>query len=75
MVPYWVDQSQSQGVFPKKTLYNSCREYEVDRGMNFCHGVLDISRDHIFSSMGAFVEGVLHTLFVMQHFPSPFIFH
>jgi hypothetical protein len=39
MVPYWVDQSPSQGVFPKKTLSKSCNEYEVDGGMTFGHGV------------------------------------
>jgi hypothetical protein len=32
MVPYWVGQSQSQGMFPKKTLSRSCNEYEVDWG-------------------------------------------
>jgi hypothetical protein len=60
MVPYWVDQSPSQGMFPKKTLSKSCKEYEVNVGMTFGHGVLDISRAHIVSFMGAFVEGVLH---------------
>jgi hypothetical protein len=72
MVPYWVDQSPSQGVFPKKTLSKSCNEYEVDGGMTFGHGVLDISRAHIVSFMGAFVEGVLHPSFAMQHFSKPF---
>jgi hypothetical protein len=75
MVPYWVGQSPSQGVFPKKTLSNSCSEYEVDGGMTFGHGVLDISRAHIVSFMGAFVEGVLHPSFAMQHFSKPFYFH
>jgi hypothetical protein len=42
MVPYWIDQSPIQGVFPKKTLFNSCSEYEVDGGMTFGHGVVDI---------------------------------
>jgi hypothetical protein len=28
--------------------------------MNFGNGVLDISRAHIVSFMGAFVEGVFH---------------
>jgi hypothetical protein len=63
MVPYWVGQSPSQGVFPKKTLSKSCSEYEVDGGMNFGHGVLDISRAHIVSSMGTFVDCMLQTLF------------
>jgi hypothetical protein len=31
--------------------------------MNFGHGVLDISRDHIVLFMGAFMEGVLHPSF------------
>jgi hypothetical protein len=74
MVPYWVFQSPSQGVFPKKTLSKSCSEYEVDGGMSFGHGFLDISRDHIVSFMGAFVEGVFHPLFAMQPFPKPFYF-
>jgi hypothetical protein len=30
MVPYWVGEFPSQGVFPKKTLSKSCSEYEVD---------------------------------------------
>jgi hypothetical protein len=75
MVPYWVGQSPSQGVFPKKTLTKSCREYEVDWGRTFGHGVLDVSRAHIVSSMGAFVEGVLCPSFAMQHFSKPFICH
>jgi hypothetical protein len=58
MVPYWVGQSPSQGVFSKKNLSKSCSEYEVDGGMTFDHRVLDISRAHIVSFMGAFVEGV-----------------
>jgi hypothetical protein len=47
-------------VFPKKTLSRPCSEYEVDLGSTFGNGVLDISRAHIVSFMGAFVEGVLH---------------
>jgi hypothetical protein len=39
----------------------------------FRHGVLYIIRDHIVSFMGAFVEGVLHPSFTMQHFSKPFI--
>jgi hypothetical protein len=27
MVPYWVGQSPSQGMFPKKNPYKSCNEY------------------------------------------------
>jgi hypothetical protein len=42
--------------------------------MTFGNGVLDISRAHNVSSMGAFVEGVLHPLFVIQHFFEPFYF-
>jgi hypothetical protein len=72
MVPYWVDQSPSQGVFPKKTLAKACSECEVDWSKTFVHGVLDISRAHIVSFMGAFVEGVLHPSFAMQHFSQPF---
>jgi hypothetical protein len=60
MVTYWVGQSPSQGMFPKKTLSRSCNEYEVDWGKTLGHGVLDISRVHIVSFMGAFVVGVLH---------------
>jgi hypothetical protein len=60
MVPYWVGQSPSQGMFPKKTLSRSCNEYEVDWGKTLGNGVLDISRVHIVSFMGAFVEGELH---------------
>jgi hypothetical protein len=73
MVSYWVGQSPSQGVFSKKTLSKSCSEYEVDWGSTFGHGVLAISRAHIVSSMGAFVEGVLRHLFAMQRFSKPFI--
>jgi hypothetical protein len=63
-------------VFPKKTLSKPCSEYEVDGGMTFGHGVLDISRDHIVSSMVSFLEGVLHPSFATQHFSNPFIsFH
>jgi hypothetical protein len=60
MVPYWVDQSLSQGMFPKKTLSKPCNDYEVDWGKTLGYGVFDISRVHIVSFMGAFVEGVLH---------------
>jgi hypothetical protein len=35
-------------------------------------GFLDISRAHIVSFKGTFVEGVLHPLFAMQHFSKPF---
>jgi hypothetical protein len=63
MVPYWVGRFPSQGVLSKKTLSRPCSEYEVDGGRTFGHGVPDISRAHIVSFMGAFVEGVLH-LFV-----------
>ena len=61
-------------MFPNKTLSKSCSEYEVDWGNTFGHGVLDISRDYIVSFMGAFVEGVLHPSFAMQHFFKPFYF-
>jgi hypothetical protein len=74
MVPYWVGQSPSQGMFPKNTLSRPCSEYEVDGGKTFGHGVLDISRAHIVSFMGALVEGVLHPSFAMQHFSKPFVF-
>jgi len=60
MVPYWVDQSPSQGIFPKETLSKSCNENDANGGMDFGHGVLDISRVHIVLFMGAFVEGELH---------------
>jgi hypothetical protein len=73
MVPYWVDQSPSQGVFPKKILSKSCSEYEVDEDMIFGHWVLDISRAHIVSLMGAFVEGVLHPRLQSNIFPSPLL--
>jgi hypothetical protein len=58
-------------MFPKRILSRSCDEYEVDRGKTFGYGVLDISRVHIVSFMGAFVEGVLRPLFAMQHFSKP----
>jgi hypothetical protein len=61
-------------MFPKNTLSRSCSECEVDGGMIFWHGVLDISRAHIVSFMGAFLEGVFHPSFAMQHFFKPFIF-
>jgi hypothetical protein len=63
MVPYWAGQSPSQGMFPNKTLSKSCNEYEVDWGKTLGHGVLDISRVHIVSFMGFFVEGALHPFF------------
>ena len=34
MMPYWVGQSPSQGMFPKKTVSRSCNEYEVDEEKN-----------------------------------------
>jgi hypothetical protein len=74
MVPYWVSQSPSQGNFPKNTLSISCNGYEVDGDTNFGHGVLDLSRAHIVLYMGSFVEGVLHTSFLMKHFSNPFYF-
>ena len=40
--------------------------------MTFGHEVLDISRAHIVSFVGAFVEGVLHPSFSMQPFSKPF---
>jgi hypothetical protein len=58
MVPYWVGQFPIQ-MFPKKTLSRPCNEYEVDGGRTFGNGVLDISRAHIVSFMGVFVEGVM----------------
>jgi hypothetical protein len=33
-MPYWVGQSPSQGMFPKKTLSGSCKEYDVDEEKN-----------------------------------------
>jgi len=74
MVPYWVDQYPSKGVFSKKTLYKSCSEYEVDGGMNFGNGILDRSRARIVSFIGVFVEDVLHPSFVIRHFSNPFYF-
>ena len=78
MVPYWVGQSPIQGGFPKKTLSRPCNEYEVDEDRNFGHGVPDISRDHIVSFMGAFMEAVLHPFICnakfFQDLYSPFIF-
>jgi hypothetical protein len=74
MVPYWVGQYPSQGMFSKKTLSKSCSEYEVDGGNTFGNGVLDISMDHIVSFMGAFVEGVFRPSFAMQPFSKPFYF-
>jgi hypothetical protein len=75
MVPYWVDQYLSQGVFPSWTFFKSCNEYEVNRFKNFRNGILDISRAHIFSFMGASVEVVLHPHLQCNIFPRPFIFH
>jgi hypothetical protein len=79
MVPYWVGQSPSQGMFPKKTLSRPCNEYEVDWGNTLGHGVLDISRAHIVSFMGAFVEGALHAFICnatfFQALYLPFIFY
>jgi hypothetical protein len=71
MVPYWVSQSPSQGMFPKKTLSRSCDEYEVDWGMNFGHGVLDISR-FILSHLWVLLWRV-HCILRLQCniFPSP----
>jgi hypothetical protein len=69
MVTYWVGQSPSQGMFPRKTLSRPCREYDVDWGGTFGHGFFDISRAHIVTFMGGFMEGV-----AMKHFSKPFIF-
>jgi hypothetical protein len=46
----------------------------VDGGMNFGHGVLDISRDHIVLFVVSFVEGVFHPSFAMKYFSKPFYF-
>ena len=77
MVPYWLGQSPSHAVFLKKTLSKSCNEYEVDGGMTFGHGVLDISRAHIVSLFiyGCLCEGCVASSFAMQHFSKPFICH
>jgi hypothetical protein len=77
MVPYWVGQSPSQGMFLKKTLSRPCSEYEVDGIRNFGHGVRNISRAHIVSFMGTFVEGVLQPfVYKCNIFRSPlFAFH
>jgi hypothetical protein len=42
MVPYWVSQFPSQGMFPKRNLSKSCSECEVDWGKTSRCGVLDI---------------------------------
>jgi hypothetical protein len=47
MVPYWVGQFPSQGMFHNKALSRPCNEYEVDWVRTLGHGVLDISRVHI----------------------------
>jgi hypothetical protein len=80
MLPYWVGQSPSQGMFPKNNISISCKKYEVGWGSIIGHGVLDISRDHIVSCMGAFVDGALHpficnaTFFQALYFPF-FVFY
>jgi hypothetical protein len=63
-------------MFRKKTLSRSCNEYEVDWENNLGHGVLDISRVHIVSFMGFFIEGELHPYFVcnVTFFQALFIF-
>jgi hypothetical protein len=60
MMPYWVAQSPSQRMFPKKTLSRLCDEYEFDLGRTLGHVVLHISRVRIVSFMVASVEGVLN---------------
>jgi hypothetical protein len=42
MVTYWVNHSPSQRVFPRWILSKPCKEYEVDGGKTFGHGVHDI---------------------------------
>jgi hypothetical protein len=42
MVPYWVDQSPSQGVFPKKTLSKSCKNLRWMGVVLLGMGFLDI---------------------------------
>jgi hypothetical protein len=44
----------------------------VDCGKTFGHGFINISRVHIVSFMGAFVEVVLHPSFAIQHFSKTF---
>ena len=73
MVPYWVDQSISQGVFSWWTLFKSCNEYEVNRIKTFGNGILNISGDHIVSFMGASVEVVLHPHLQCNIFPNPLL--
>jgi hypothetical protein len=74
MVPYWVGQSRSQGMFPKKTLSRPCSEYEVVldevllgmgfltyQGLPLSHLWVPLWRVHCIPS------------FAMQHFSKPFI--
>jgi hypothetical protein len=41
-VTYWVSHCSGQGVFPRWILSNMCKEYGMDGGNNFVHGVHDI---------------------------------
>jgi hypothetical protein len=52
MVPYWVGQSPSQGMLPKKTLSNPGSEYNVDGGRTFEHGVLLMGLKSLDSTVG-----------------------
>jgi hypothetical protein len=45
-----VNHSPSQGLFLRWNLSKSCKEYEVDGGRNFGHGVHDI-QGFIFSHL------------------------
>jgi hypothetical protein len=66
MVPYWVGQSPSQGMFPKKTLSIPCSEYEVVWGKVLLGMRFLTYQELIFYHLCV-------SLFAMQHFSKPFI--
>jgi hypothetical protein len=73
-VPYWLCQSPSQGMFPKKTLSRSCDENEVDLGILLGMGFLTYQGfilSHLWVPLWRVCYILEFPLFIMQLFPNP----
>jgi hypothetical protein len=73
MVPYWVSQSLSQGMFPKKALSRPDSVYEVDWGeVLLGMGFLAYQRFVLFHLWVPLQRVRCIPSFAMQHFSKPF---
>jgi hypothetical protein len=72
-VPYWVGQSPSQGMFPKKTLSRPCSEYEVDGGRTLGLGFLTCQGLILSHLWVPLLRVCCIPSFAMQHFSKFFI--